>query len=215
MRRKHTLIILLCILSVSGLWAQGKDFLLSLAVPGYSQVKNGKSYGYAMLAAEAALIGTYLYLGSEADLLMDSSYTYALKFAQVNPADYDAEFLKNLGKYNSSGFDADGYNAMIRREAQELFPDDPVAQTSYIEEQGYGEDRYWRWESADKRADYNRMRNDSLDLESYGKLVVGMILLNHLASGINILQSQAQERRTRLSMDLYRNVPMLKLSLKF
>ncbi|MDD3532949.1 MAG: hypothetical protein PHR27_02815 [Candidatus Cloacimonetes bacterium] len=215
MRYKHTIIILFCILAVSGLWAQGKDLLLALAVPGYTQVRNVKSYGYGMLAAEAALIGTYLYLGSEADLLLDNSYTYALKFAQVNPADYDAEFLKNLGKYNSSGFDADGYNAMIRQEAQRLFSNDPVAQQNYINEHSYGEDHYWRWESADRRAKYNRMRNDSQDLKSYGKLVVGVIILNHLASGINVLQSQAQERRTQISMDLYRNVPMLKLSLKF
>lgn len=215
MRPKHTLILLLCMLSISGAWAQKKDFLLSLAVPGFSQVKSGKSYGYAMLAAEAALIGTSLYLGSEADLLMDRSYTHALKFAQVNPADYGSDFFKNLGKYNSSGFDADGYNATIRREAQRRYPGDPSLQQLYIEENAYGEDRYWKWESAAKRADYNRMRNDSQDLESYGKLVAGVLILNHLVSGIDILRSQAQERRTQLSMELHQSTPMLKLSLKF
>ncbi len=71
------------------------------------------------------------------------------------------------------------------------------------------------WESAAKRAEYNRMRNDSQDLESYGKLVVGVLILNHLVSGIDILRSQAQERRTQLSMELHQSTPMLKLSLKF
>jgi hypothetical protein len=215
MRFKHTLIILLCLLSVSGAWAQGKDFLLSLAMPGFSQVRQGKSYGYAMLAAEAALIGTSLYLGSEADLLMDESYTYALKFAQINPADYGPEYLKNLGKFNSSGYDADGYNATIRRQAQNLFPGDPTAQQNYIAEHAYGEELYWKWENAGKRAEYNRMRNTSQDLESYGKLVVGVLILNHLASGIDVLRSSAQKRRTQLSMDLQDNVPILKLSVKF
>lgn len=215
MRKKHTIIIMLVILSFSGLWAQGKDLLLSLAVPGFSQIRQGQSYGYVMLAAEAALIGTSLYLNSEADLLMDESYTHALKFAGVNPADYDKEFLKNLGKYNSSGFDADGYNATIRREAQRLFPGDPSAQQSYIDEHAYGENRSWRWQSIDKRSEYNRMRNNSQDLESYGKLVVGVIILNHLASGIDVLRSGAQGRRTDLSVDVHRNAPMLKVSVKF
>ncbi len=215
MRRKHTIIILLCLLSISGAWAQGKDFLLSLAVPGFSQLRQGKSYGYAMLAAEAALIGSSLYLSSEADLLMDRAYTHALKFAQVNPTDYESEFFKNLGKYNSSGFDADGYNATIRREAQRQFPADPAAQQSFIEEHSYGEDRYWRWESATRRAQYNRMRNDSQDLESYGLVVVGVIILNHLVSGIDILRSDSQDRRTQLSADIHQKAPMLKLSVKF
>ncbi|MCB5261761.1 MAG: hypothetical protein LHW64_02445 [Candidatus Cloacimonetes bacterium] len=215
MRFRYLLIILLCILSISGLWAQGKDFLFSLAVPGFSQVMNGKSHGYVMMAAEAALIGTSLYLSSEADLLMDESYSYALKFAELNPADYDTEFLKNLGKYNSSGFDADGYNAMIRREAQAIFSDSPDSMQIYIEDHSYGEDQYWRWESAGRRADYNRMRNNSVDLESYGKLVVGVMILNHLVSGMDVLISHSQKRRTQLSMGIHRNAPMLKLTLRF
>jgi len=207
--------MLLCLLSISGAWAQGKEFLLSLAVPGYSQVRQGKSYGYAMLAAEAALIGTSLYLGSEADLLMDESYTYALKYAQINPANYGPEYLKNLGKFNSSGYDADGYNATIRRQAQSIFPGDPTAQQSYIEANAYGEELYWKWENAGKRAEYNRMRNNSQDLKSYGKLVLGVLILNHLASGIDVLRANAQARRTQLSLDLIHNVPILKLSVKF
>jgi hypothetical protein len=215
MNCKRFVMLLLCLAAVGGLWAQGKDFLFSLAVPGYSQISSGKNYGYAMLAAEAALIGTSYYLNSEANLLRDESYTYALKFAHITPGEYDTYFLKNLGKYNGSGFEADGYNATIRRDAQILYPDDPVAQQEYIDNHAYGDEHYWRWESASNRKDYNRMRNDALDLESYGKLVVGVIILNHLASGIDVLRSHAQERRTQLSVDIRYNVPILKLSLKF
>ncbi|HRX76123.1 MAG TPA: hypothetical protein P5342_01590 [Candidatus Cloacimonadota bacterium] len=167
--------------------SSGKDFLLSLAVPGFSQISNGRNHGYAMMAAEATLIGSMLYLSSESELLRDESYTYALKFAQLQPGDYDAEFLQNLGKFNSSGFDADGYNASVRREALSLYPYDPDQQQSYIDEYSYSDDQYWRWQSQGNRSRYNKMRNDANDLESYGKLAVGIMIMNHIASGIDAL----------------------------
>ncbi len=215
MRFKQILILLLCLLSLNGLWAQGKDFLLSLAVPGFSQVRSGRDYGYLMLAAEAALFGTSYYLANESDLLLEESYVYALKYAHINPSDYDAEFFKNLGKYDSSGFDARGYNATVRHDAQFLHPDDPVAQQIYIDNHAYGEDRYWSWDAGDNRSEYNRMRNDSLDLESYGKLVVGMVILNHLVSGIDVLRYHSQDRRAQLSVDMVNDNPLLKLSVRF
>jgi len=205
----------MCILSIGGLWAQGKAFLFSLAVPGYSQIKSGKSYGYAMLAAEATLIGASMYLSKESDLLLEEAYTYALKYAHLNPADYDSYFLKNLGTYESSGYDTNGYNAAIRREAMSLYPDDPIAQQSFIDAHAYGEDQYWYWDSTDNRRQYNKLRNDSQDLQSYGKLVFGVIILNHLVSGIDILRHHSQERRTELSVDIVQEHPMLKMSLKF
>lgn len=210
--------IVLCIILVSlgSLAAQsrGKDFLLSAAIPGYSQITGGRSYGYVMLAAEASLIGTMFYLSNESDLLRDESFSYALKFAELEPGDYDSAFLKNLGKYNSSGFDADGYNASIRKEALRLFPYDPQAQQSYIDEQGYFDDQYWRWESQTKRASYNKMRNDANDLESYGKLAVGLMLLNHLASGIDALQHSSNSR-TQFSLGMKKGHPQLRLSYRF
>lgn len=212
---KRVALVLIGLLIFGGLWAQGKDLLLSLAVPGYSQITNGRNYGYVMLASEAALIAGSLYLDSEADLLLDKSYTYALKFAHLNPGDYDSSFLKNLGKYNSSGFDADGYNAYIRQEAQSLYPEDPVAQQSFIDTYAYGDELYWRWESVDHRSEYNSMRNDSLDLQSYGKLVMGVIILNHITSGIDVLRYNSQSRRAQFSVDIKQRVPILKLSVKF
>jgi hypothetical protein len=212
---KKCMILVLVLLMAGSLCAQGKDFLFSLAVPGYTQITNGNSYGYAMLAAEAALIGTSLYLLHESDSLLEESYTYALKHAQLYPADYDSSFLKNLGVYQSSGFDADGYNATIRRDALSLFPDDPEAQQIYIDEHAYGDDQYWSWDSAASRAEYNRLRNDSQDLQSYGKLVVGVIILNHLVSGIDVLRYHSQQRRSDLSVDIVDKAPMLKLSVKF
>lgn len=212
---KRILVLSLCLISISGLWAQGKDFLLSLAIPGLSQVKNGRNFGYALMAAEAALIGGQLYFNSEAKLSRDESYTYALKFAHVNPGNYDSAFYKNLGKYDSSGFDALGYNAYIRERALSLYPGDPISQQQYIDEYAYGDDKYWNWDSGEHKSTYNGMRNDALDYESYAKLALGVTILNHLISGIDVLRAGSQDSKAQFSVDILENVPVLKLSVKF
>ena len=214
--KKYIVIVSLIVLTCQ-VWAEskGKDFLFSLAVPGFSQISSGRNYGYAMLATEATLIGTMYYLGNESDLMRKDSYTYALKYAHINPAKYDSEFLKNLGKYNSSGFDADGYNASIRREAIYLYPNNPVAQQAYIDEHSYGEDKYWRWDETKNRKKYNKFRNDADDLESYSKMAVGVLILNHLASGIDVLRYYSQEQRVKLSFGYTPESPLILFSYPF
>lgn len=213
---KRYIMIGLILTTLCSLAAQskGKDFLLSLAVPGFSQINSGRNYGYAMLATEATLIGTMFYLSSESQLMRDESYSYALKFAHIEPQDYDSEFLKNLGRYNSSGFEADGFNATVRRTALNLYPEDPVAQQLYIDEHSYGEAEYWRWDSVADRAKYNKLRNDAADLESYGKLAVGVMLFNHLMSGIDVLR-YSRDHRTQFSMGMKKGHPQLKVSYRF
>ncbi|MDD2506731.1 MAG: hypothetical protein PHQ78_05385 [Candidatus Cloacimonetes bacterium] len=166
------------------------------------------------MATEAVFIGTQLYCNSEAKLLRDESYTYALKFAHINPGHYDSSFYKNLGKYNSSGFDAMGYNASVREEALSLYPGDPISQQQYIDDHAYGEDNYWNWDSEQHKSSFNGMRNDALDFESYAQLALGVTILNHLWSGIDALRHSKQKRDAQFSIDILHNVPLLKLSVK-
>jgi len=212
---KHGMIICTLLLLVSCLNAAGKgDLLLSLAVPGYRQISDGRDIGYALLATEATLLGTMYYLAEESDLKYDESYSYAFKFAHLEPNDYDAFFMKNLGRYNSSGFDADGYNASVRKEAIRLYPYDPVQQQAYIDDHAYGDDQYWNWDSAINRARFNKMRNDAADLESYGKLAVGVLLMNHIVNAVDVLRSN-RIRRTQVSVGMKRGNPQLRISYRF
>jgi len=212
---KYRLVICALLLLISCLNATGKgDLLLSMVVPGYRQIRDGRDFGYALLAAEATLIGTMCYLAEESDLKYDESYSYALKFAHLEPNDYDTVFMKNLGRYNSSGFDADGYNAWVRKEAIRLHPYDPGQQQAYIEDHAYGDDQYWNWDNAINRAKYNKMRNDAADLESYGKLAVGVLLLNHAVNAVDVLRS-ASHKRTQVSVGMKRGKPQLRVSYRF
>lgn len=213
--KKIVILLLLSTLLIPVLSAANKDFLFSLAIPGSSQIRNERNLGYILLGAEAALIGSTLYLNREATLKQDEAYIYAIKYAHIKPAKYDKEFLKNVGKYQSSGYDAMGYNAMIRQEAIKLFPNDYAAQQAFIEANAYDDDHYWKWDNKENRSQYNALRNKSKDLKSFGVMTSGMIILNHIISGIDALKYGAKERRSMLSVQMADDTTYLNLFYRF
>lgn len=190
------------------------EVILSLALPGYSQIRSDRSLGYALLGAEALLIGNIYYFNSEEQLLKEASYSYALKYADLQPGDYDSAFFKNMGRYNSSGYDANGYNAAVREKALALFPHDPLSQQEYIDQNSYDEDQAWYWQSQSHKSRYNKYRNDALDMKSYSKLAGGVLMLNHV---INVIDYALGRRSsaTQLSVQLKGTTPRVVLSHSF
>jgi len=211
------LIVITFLLSSIGLTAQsrGAQFLKSLVVPGLSQVSSGRAYGYAMMLSEVSIIGGMLYLNSEEKLKARESYEYALKYAHIRPGTYSESYFRDLSRYNNGGFDADGYNARVRRDAMSLYPHDPVAQQQYIDERAYPEDMYWSWDTPDKRASYSKIRIKTQDLRDFGQIAVGVLLVNHLISGIDVLRYNSEGRRSHVYMSVKDQTPHLNLSIKF
>lgn len=127
---KRIYIFLLIILFAAMLFAENRSLMVlkSLAVPGLSQINSGKEYGYVMLTTEALIIGSLFYFNSESDILKQESYEYAIKYAHLAPGHYSDTYFKHLARYESSGFDAGGYNNWIRQTALELYPYDPAMQ---------------------------------------------------------------------------------------
>lgn len=194
MKKALLIFLALTIASLATAQNRGVGFLKALAVPGLQQVSSGKNYGYAMLASELAIIGGVLYLNNESDVLWQDSYEYAIKFAHLNPGDYDNKFFNNLSRYESSGFDADGYNAMIRQTAITMYPYDALAQQQYIDQNSYKEDMYWYWDSPQHRSQYNKLKNRSHDFEDYASVAVGVLILNHLVSGVDYLLFSSRDK---------------------
>ena len=213
---KRYLTILLILVLGSALYAEnrGLGFIRSLALPGYSQVRQGHNYGYAMMASELATIGSMMYLNNESDALKHESFEYAIKYAHINPGSYDDEFFYNIARYESSGFDADGYNAKIREEALDRYPYDPEAQQEYIDTYSYGEDKYWYWDTPDNRSHFNHLRNKGDDFEDYAKVTVGVLILNHIVSGVDYLRFSAKDRKTQVSFRYKHRTPMMFVSVK-
>jgi hypothetical protein len=213
MKKVSIIIIALCIYAhVSGI-NRGLGLLRAIAVPGWSQVASGHNYGYAMLASEAAIIGSMYYMNNESNILLQDSYEYAIKYAHLNPGEYDNKFYNNLSRFESSGFDANGYNALVRQTAMSMYPYDPVAQQNYIDENGYSDDKYWYWDATSHRNQYNKLRNRSQDMENYASVTVGVLILNHLISGVDyLLFSSRDERHTEVYFGVKDKSPMLFLN---
>ncbi|NLK50232.1 MAG: hypothetical protein GX294_06240 [Candidatus Cloacimonetes bacterium] len=214
--RKYILLALMLVIGIS-LFAQnrGVKFAKSLAIPGISQISDGKSYGYAMLASEAVIIGSMIFLNNEEKLRYQEAYDYALKYANIAPGKYPETYLRDLGRYNSGGFDADGYNSRILKDALNLYPHDPEQQQAYINQNAYPEEMFWAWDSPANRARYGSIRKSAHNLRDYGKLAIGVLLVNHLVSGIDVLRYSGQENRPQLSLGIKDNNPILNLSIKF
>lgn len=216
MKIKSLLFAALLLLLAAKLAALPKaaDVALSLAIPGYSQIKSERSLGYVLLGSEAALLGGIYYFRSEEKVLKDASYSYALKYADLQPGEYDKSFFKNMGRYQSSGYDANGYNAAVREQALKLYPHDPDAQQAYLEANSYGEDHYWYWQAPQHKSRYNKYRNDARDMQSYSMVAGGVLLLNHVINLIDYA-NRREERATQLSVAFKEGNPRLVLSHKF
>ncbi|MDP2172791.1 MAG: hypothetical protein Q8M98_11795 [Candidatus Cloacimonadaceae bacterium] len=211
---KRNIIIILILISALGLSAQSKglQFLQSLAVPGLSQVRNGKSYGYAMMTSEVGIISTLIVLNQEQQLREQEYYEFAIRHAHIAPRDYEDQYFRDLSRYNSSGFEANGYNAMIRQRAINLYPNDPAGQQQYIDENIYPEDYAWYWDSSGHRGQYSQIRIKTQDLRDYGKMAIGVLILNHLISGFDVLRYHSEDRRAKVYFDILDSAPMVKIN---
>lgn len=210
---KRIIFTSICILALGVLSAQSKglQFIQSLAVPGLSQIRADRDYGYAMLAAEVGIISTMWFLNTEEKLKEREFYEYALKYAHIAPGSYEDQYYRMLSRYNSSGFEAGGYNAMIRERAMEIYPNDPLQQQTYIDNNSIPDDQSWAWDSAENRGAYSKIRIHTQDLRDYSLMAVGVLIANHLISGIDVLRYFSESKRSQFSMKLYNGNPMLVL----
>lgn len=190
-------------------------FLKSALIPGWGQLSLGSNYGYAMLTSETLFWSTYLYNKNEQTLKTNNSYDYALRFAHINPGKYSSEYYRDMTKFNSSGFDAGGFNAFVRQTAIELYQYDPVAQQAYIDENKYSDELNWAWDSTQHRAKYSGMRKDILELKDQAQIFTGLIIANHVISGIDMLRQRKKWNNVHSSIQYYRKTPTLNVNIEF
>ncbi len=209
--------LILVIVACTTLSAETKGRLLlkSLLIPGWGQVSLDRNYGYAMMTAEVGIISSLFYLDNEEQLKKTEAYEYALKYAHIQPGTYSAEYYAHLSKYSSSGYDAGGYNAMIRQAAIAEYPGDPEAQTAYINQHIYTDDYAWNWDDTSNRRKYGSIRADINNYQDYAKMVSGVMILNHLVSAVDILRMKADNPRTQLSFGVLNQHPILMLDYHF
>ncbi|HPS37807.1 MAG TPA: hypothetical protein PL124_00180 [Candidatus Cloacimonadota bacterium] len=213
--KRIILLMLILIIVVSAFSQTSKvPFLKSIVVPGWGQLSSGRDYGYAMLAGEVAIIGSMLYLGTEQKLSKQEAYEYAMEFAHIRPGDYEDTYLGHLSHYDSSGYGGGGYNAHIRELAIENYPNDPIMQQQYIDNNIYSDEMAWNWDSSGDRGTYSKMRIHTQDLKDFSKIAVGVMILNHLVSGIDALRF-GKDNNSGLSIQMRGDRPVVSLDISF
>jgi hypothetical protein len=206
-------VIMLCSVAIHAKAFLINPFFKSAIIPGWGQLSLGNSYGYTMLSGEILFWSGYLYNNNEQKLQNRASFDYALKYSHINPGNYSNQYFRDLSKFDSSGFSAGGYNAMVRQTAIELFQYDPVAQQAYIDENIYPDDM--SWESYQLRKKYSGMRKDILELKDQAQIFTGLIIANHLISGIDMLRQRKHWNNVHTSIQYYNNTPVLFMNVEF
>ncbi len=124
-----------------------------------------------------------------------------------------------IGRYNSSYYEAGGYNQEVLNQAIEDYPGDPLAQQNYINENEIADDQNWRWDSKKNRFKYNDLRQKHLLNQDYAKIATGLIVANHMFSFFDML-IRYKNRNIADKYSLYSSMnqdmtPMLNLQLNF
>jgi len=218
--RKFILIIILMLLTSSIIAKEVNiktHMLRSVIVPGWGELAAGNKTGFIFLASEVMLLSSRFYFIEEADLKAKASYNYAVKYAHINPnIDLSDEYYYHMSRYMNSGLNTGGYNAYIVKIAKAKFPDDPEAQTQYIEENKYSDDEYWGWDDDVKQNKYSILRKRITQYGDYTKAITGAIIANHIISALNAFRASSRLKNLNAQVQFDSNMnPIFTLQYKF
>ncbi len=216
--KKNILVIITIIVSLTGLNAGITDkippVVKSIILPGWGEVSQGYNRGYAQMLADVALWTGMIYYNEEADNYTDKAFNYAVRFAGIPNQSHDSQYMTDIGKYDHSGFDVRGYNAMVVLTANAKYATDNDARQQYIEDNIYNDDMAWQWEDVEYRTQYTSYRKKSLDCEDYASMISGLLIVNRIASCVDLLIIRQKRLKTSASLYDYQT-PMLNMSISF
>jgi hypothetical protein len=193
-----------------------KTIFKSALVPGWGQLSIDKHRGYVFMANEVLLISGLYYFNSESDIQITKAYDIAVHYAHINPGSYSEDYLINLGRYTTSGFDVNGYNTKVHEDAINLYPGNPQAQQDYFDHNMIPDSRGWNWDSNGDRQSYGKARRESLDLKDTAKVVTGMIIANHLLNIIDITRATAPRHNIKVGFTVMPDLtPQLRFALEY
>ncbi|MFO7891411.1 MAG: hypothetical protein R6V04_13855 [bacterium] len=153
--------------------SRGKAFLLSFLLPGLGEWYAGSNkMAKIFLGTEVALWTTYFAFRMYGNWRKDDYKNFAVAHAHINPAGKDHDYFVNIEHYD----DISAYNQtkLQKREEEKLYPENKVYS--------------WKWNSKEHRLQYEQIRMSSDRAFSNSVLVVGIVVLNHLVSGIDAMR---------------------------
>ncbi len=158
---------------------RGTAILASVALPGSGQLLLGaRRRGEALMWLDGSLWALWAGFSWYGRAREQDARLVAAGEAGADLTVRTPSYYKALERYDN----ADQYNEDVRREARDLYPNDPDAQHRYYESHGYFGSAAWDWSSDSARYDYWRTRKSSRTALLRAQFATGALVLNRLAS---------------------------------
>jgi hypothetical protein len=159
---------------------RGAAMLASIILPGSGELlANAKNRGEAMLWLDGLLWAGWAGCSWFRTSREQDARLIAKKYAGADITINDPKYYRALERYKNAW----EYNEDIRREARELYPDDPDAQRRYYESRGYFGTSQWNWCSDSIRIySYWQTRRSARDAGMTVSFITAALVLNRLVS---------------------------------
>ena len=170
---KKTVLVILSLLMIAQLSARG-EFTRSLVFPGWGELKMQENKrANIFMGTDIAVIASYL-LGKSFNRWYIDRYTgYAVLHAGADMNGKDYAYIVNMANFDSM----EDYNHDLMLHHNGNYFDDVYEDSSYD----------WSWDSTSSRNKFNDMRESSLVAEKIAEFAVAGLILNRVASTIDVL----------------------------
>ena len=156
-----------------------------MAIPGYHLISSKNPRGYIYAANEIFLISYYGVKAYEARNIFNYCRTFAYENAGVLlPPTYD-----QIWRTVESDLSYDEYIEYLYREARQIYPDNPVKQDEYVNSRK--PEAYWKWRDTQSYLQFQKFLKRYRELGGLKTMVLGLVILNHMASGVDYLISKS------------------------
>ncbi|MEK7349061.1 MAG: hypothetical protein AABZ94_09335 [Candidatus Eisenbacteria bacterium] len=164
-----------------------KALLYSLLLPGAGELSlgaRGRAAGF--FVAEGLIWTHYVWFQMAGRLRRDDYIEQAQLNAGVGTDSEEDSYWKLVGQYErSSGSGPGSYEEDVRRDARDLYPDDPAAQDAYVSENLPSGNQAWAWSSPDLQKAYRATRASSNRAFDRAKYSFAAAILNRLVSAVD------------------------------
>jgi hypothetical protein len=158
---------------------RGQAILASVALPGTGQMLLGSARrGEALLWLDGAIWALWSGFSWSSSAHEHEARIAAGREAGADLTVKESRYYRALERYDNS----DEYNADVRSDARDLYPNDPERQHAYYESEGYFGAQAWNWSSDSARYRYWGTRRAGRDAALNAQFAVGALLLNRLVS---------------------------------
>ena len=157
----------------------------------------GRAVGF--FVGEGLIWSNFIYWKVAGHLRKDDYIEQAMLNAGVGVTAESDDYWRLVGQFErSSGSGPGSYEEDLRREARDLYPNDPAAQDAFVAKKLPTGNRAWDWSSPDLQSSYTDTRENSKRAFNRAQYSFAAAILNRVVSVIDVqLLRRKAARETR------------------